>query len=373
MSEKVVPLRGFGGGGTSLNFKVLAYPTEEALLAATPRDNTIGVVTDQKITSWHFSAEEPNVYAISVKPGSSTHNLLAPHKVSAGDIFNFIIPADVTSIFEAIRITDPYTNKYYAVRYTNKGAPTSWIAGTRVGIKISDEINTVGSWGGNGTAYLYTIGFYYHEERVVWFPTGTSSVVAFNALKKDTIMVYPLSAKQYINGAWVEVTAKSYQGGEWVDWWNGELYTPGNEWSNFTGGWTARGWIDGGNLSSATPPTVNKNSNCMDITQVGQYACGVVEVRKDQDLSNINYLQIDCEGTSNDCFIDLIVINRTETTCKTSVASVSLVTRDASVSRQTFTVDTSSITGHYDIAIRFTSGTMYCNGNLKMYSLCMVK
>ena len=52
----------------------------------------------------------------------------------------------------------------------------------------------------------------------VWISTGTASRVAFNALKKSTIMVYPLSAKQYVSGAWVDVTAMSYQGGEWVDW-----------------------------------------------------------------------------------------------------------------------------------------------------------
>lgn len=52
----------------------------------------------------------------------------------------------------------------------------------------------------------------------VWFPTGTSSTVAFSATKKNPIMVYPLSAKQYVSGAWVDKTAKSYQGGKWVDW-----------------------------------------------------------------------------------------------------------------------------------------------------------
>ena len=52
----------------------------------------------------------------------------------------------------------------------------------------------------------------------VWFPTGTSSTVEFNALKKHGIQVYPTSAKQYIGGAWVDKTSKSWQGGAWVDW-----------------------------------------------------------------------------------------------------------------------------------------------------------
>ena len=52
----------------------------------------------------------------------------------------------------------------------------------------------------------------------VWISTGTSSSIEFNALKKNGIQVYPISAKQYVNGAWVDVDAMSYQDGEWVDW-----------------------------------------------------------------------------------------------------------------------------------------------------------
>ena len=55
-------------------------------------------------------------------------------------------------------------------------------------------------------------------EGMVWIVTGTSSKVAFNALKKNTLMVYPTTCKQFVNGAWNNVTAKSYIDGEWVDW-----------------------------------------------------------------------------------------------------------------------------------------------------------
>lgn len=51
----------------------------------------------------------------------------------------------------------------------------------------------------------------------VWFPIGTSSPAEFNALKKNGIQVYPLSAKQYAGGAWVDVPAMAYQNGAWVD------------------------------------------------------------------------------------------------------------------------------------------------------------
>lgn len=51
----------------------------------------------------------------------------------------------------------------------------------------------------------------------VWISTGTNNAVAFDALKKGTIMVYPISAKQMLEEALVDRTAKIYQNGEWVE------------------------------------------------------------------------------------------------------------------------------------------------------------
>lgn len=73
-------------------------------------------------------------------------------------------------------------------------------------------------------------------EGMVWITTGTSSGVDFNALKKNVLRVYPISAKQYISGAWVAKTAKTYHGGAWVEWIN-YLYNNGTI-SDALGGFT---------------------------------------------------------------------------------------------------------------------------------------
>jgi hypothetical protein len=127
---------GGGGGGGGLNFDVVGNPQPN-----NPKENTIWLNTDVPITSWIFSATEPN------------------------------------------------------------------------------------------TA----------ESGMVWFPVGTSSGVEFNALKKNSIQVYPLSAKQYIDGVWVDKTAKSYQGGKWVDWVT-YLFNSGDFCEDITGGWTNSGY-----------------------------------------------------------------------------------------------------------------------------------
>ena len=126
-----------GGGGAQLNFAVKRYRTEAELLAATPKENTIGVISEVDITSYVFSAAAPD-------------------------------------------------------------AP---------------------------------------EEGTVWFLTGTSSATEFNALKKNALRVYPISAKQYVGGSWVDVPVMSYQSGSWAAWWNGELFLDGNQFEAVTGGW----------------------------------------------------------------------------------------------------------------------------------------
>lgn len=78
-------------------------------------------------------------------------------------------------------------------------------------------------------------------EGMVWFSTGTSSSVAFNALKKNGITVYPLSAKQLIGGVWKGVTAKSSHDGQWVDWMI-YLYNKGAEYVDESG----NGWVFSG-------------------------------------------------------------------------------------------------------------------------------
>lgn len=107
-----------GGGSGGLNFKVVGYATKAELLADTPKENTIGIITTNKITGWMFAAADP---------------------------------------------AEPV-------------------------------------------------------EGMVYITTGKESGIAFNALKKNGIMVYPLSAKQYVNDALVDVTAMSYQDGEWREW-----------------------------------------------------------------------------------------------------------------------------------------------------------
>ena len=204
-----------GGAGGGLNFKVVGGTSTPA----STKENTIWVNTDTAIPSWHFGVDEPNFYNLKTRTEGDAHTIMAPRKVSAGDILNFKIPKKVLVTREAICIRCPETGKSYYVRNGNGTAAGSWSAGTTVGVLLSDTSMPVGSYGsGSGTALIRAWEKCYHTEGTLWIQSGASSPVAFNALKKNGITVYPISAKQYVSGAWVDKTAKSYQGGAWVDW-----------------------------------------------------------------------------------------------------------------------------------------------------------
>lgn len=121
----------------------------------------------------------------------------------------------------------------------------------------------------------------------VWIPTGTSSLVEFNALKKNGIQVYPISVKQYVGGAWVDKTAKSYQGGKWVEWIpNDAWYFRGEEYVDITGGWVFG--YDGDGMDKGTGA---KGTSDITIT-IGYkkaFFCGTVN---NIDLTNVKTIKI---------------------------------------------------------------------------------
>lgn len=93
---------------------------------------------------------------------------------------------------------------------------------------------------------------------LVWIFTDPSSPVAFNALKKNSLVVCPLSARQYVGGTWADREAKIWQAGAWADWatW---LYDSGNEFTDLTGGWAAVNRDKSNTTTSGSSVTKNED------------------------------------------------------------------------------------------------------------------
>ena len=214
-----------------------------------------------------------------------------------------------------------------------------------VGVLLSDTSMPIGEYGsGSGTALIRAWGKYYHKEGETWILTGASSPVGFNALKKNGLTVYPLSAKQYIDGAWVEKTAKSYQGGAWVDW-TVYLFNDGDQCTGLTGGWAEVSKPSNTTITIGDVLAVKSDSNgkTVSLSTVGAV-----------DLTDAKTLWITSPGSDSGRYAGIVHLC-TSKDISTSAASVTLGD-SAGYKSGTYSIDVSSLNGSYYIFMIATAG-----------------
>lgn len=129
-------------------------------------------------------------------------------------------------------------------------------------------------------------------EGMVWVFTGDNSNVSFHTLninEKEFDEIYPISAKQYVSSAWVDVTAKSYQGGEWVDWFT-YIVKNGIALIDFSG-----------NLRSNNDTTITKENGYLQVVINNSRTAGPTTGKK-IDITNIKtiYLDVDVKAIAKD-------------------------------------------------------------------------
>lgn len=185
---------------------------------------------------------------------------------------------------------------------------------------------------------------------MVWFPVGVASGAAFNALKKNGIVVYPMSAKQYISGAWVDVVAKSYQSGRWVDWWSGQLYDNGKEYLNITGELIAHALDFSGTINKA--PTITKNdSNIVITTDSTNYSGGLAYWANKIDLTNYSALKFTgyCSDNSQDRAKVLVLSDISESAVAAEGVPATALSE--------IEIDISALSGSYYIGFSVSKGS----------------
>ncbi len=231
--------------GIKLNFDIVAYATEEELLAGTPAENTIGVITDTPITGYKFSATEPE--------------------------------------------------------------------------------NMV--------------------DGEVWIKTGDDSSFTFDIV--EGAKMYPILSKQCINGVLIDVIAMIYQDDVWMEL---AIYLFNHGKQSYK--WQARAWA----ASNYTPvaPTVSVNSDGSVTLTVGKassgYNSGVYEMVEDFDLTNVDTLVVKGANIYGGVAIYIVDRNSQHWAYPNSIAS-------GSFNNDECLVDTSQITGSYDILIGLFAGT----------------
>ena len=131
-------------------------------------------------------------------------------------------------------------------------------------------------------------------EGMVWMAVGIGSPAPFCAIENNPIMLYPLNAKQYINGVWTDRITKIYQNDNWSELII-YLFYYGDKKEGITGGWTAQALpmyrSSSGAGVAASSPTVTTQSNGG--VKLGvSYSSGIYRTTNKIDLTNIKTIKL---------------------------------------------------------------------------------
>lgn len=348
------------GGSNPLNFKVVSNPQP-----ANPSENVIWMDTDTEITGWAFSASDPSVVSVGCRESVSGHYLNASGtEVSSANwrITDYTkLPENskkIGTVFSASATSGRYHafydgNKNFISSAARKNGTNSFsVPANAVYIRMTVHNNDNMSF--NATVTL--------DEGFVWFLVGTSSPVSFNALKKNSIQVYPLSAKQRIDGAWADKTAKSWQGGKWVDWVT-YLYNYGDERTDLTGGFSKTA---GNNTGTQT---LTKNSDHLYLVSEGPDNAGsnfTVATSNSISMSNFSTLcaKVDFKNiSSTHLYLGADPTNSIlpyDGSCKLDVSS----SFDGIIS-----LDISALSGSHYVYVGLSGSKVSNSGNCRVYEV----
>lgn len=174
---------------------------------------------------------------------------------------------------------------------------------------------------------------------MVWIRSGSASnYKSFNALKKNAVMIYVMSAQQYISGKWVMLDAHIYQSGAWTQFSTTTqyLFKAGDVMTDITGGWAA---IDGASLLS----------NALDLVVYQDVKGAQVYTKNKIDLTNYKTLHVKVGATYHDSFMCGVMANAPTTTSgsySTNSAKCA-ATKTLNAANTEFTLDVSSLSGSY--------------------------
>ena len=183
------------------------------------------------------------------------------------------------------------------------------------------------------------------EEGMVWIVTGTRGRNVFNALKKNTLAISPMAAKQYVNGAWQAREAQIYIDGEWRDFVQylvkagvpifplklmGKSYNP-----SYQGEWTSANSTPGDGFITVAG---------------GSYGYGIAYVA-DADLTAFTTLTIEGSFNRSGVMVKLIVWDRLGTYITDNMVRYG----DLQEGAGTLSLDVSGLTGPYIVGISSTA------------------
>ena len=341
---------GGGSGGGAMNFRVIGGTSAPNA----PKENDIWVNTDEKITAWAFASEEPfsetkKVDCVIGMTDSMLNTSGAEASYPQSNITEYIkLPEGTTkiTISNCDVVSSTMSHAFYTADKTlistverKKGVTTYEVPLGAVYVRLTLFDNSPTSF--DPMSFVAVIGV---DNGFAWVSTGTSSSVEFNALKKNGIQVYPISAKQYVDGAWVYKETKVYQSGEWCDWVK-YLFNKGDTNSSVTGGLTGYAYGNASSGSQRKTPTVTYGNTAITISvpQVSPYNNSIATLYTEKliDLTGLSIMEINVTARTGNSNTMVIGLTATKSDKYTNVAQAYIEKTGIT------TLDVSSLDGEY--------------------------
>ena len=182
-------------------------------------------------------------------------------------------------------------------------------------------------------------------EGLAWVAVGGASAYAFNALKKNALMVFPISAKVYIGGTWANAEAEIYQNGKWNSFsvtWDGYYFKDGDQYESVTGGWTTEGWNN--------QATANADNGILYVESPNQQYSARIGTASPIDFSGISKLYVDSPTGKGESVYSGYLLVCTEKQDYTNVAQITISAAG------TTSINVSDLNGSYYLLLRTLGG-----------------
>lgn len=193
-------------------------------------------------------------------------------------------------------------------------------------------------------------------EGMIWFTVVLESPVSFNALKKNGIVLYPVSASQYVDGAWADKLVKSYHGVAWVDWWiPGTLYENGRDDTAITGGWKGYNYVVDSGYTGTNSITVTMEDDhlVMKMSPSSSYRSAFASTVNTVDLTGYKNLHFDFLAASGPGWAVVQIFNASGT----SVASGPYVWKTGEGLTESVDMDISKVSGACRVGVMMWTNT----------------
>lgn len=193
----------------------------------------------------------------------------------------------------------------------------------------------------------------------VWIQTGNSSNVMFDALKTNWLFVYPISAKQYVGGAWVFKPAKIYQSGSWHDL---GTYIVQNG--------VAKVDFSGNLRNRSDVMTVTSKTGYLDVVVQNSFNMGPATNQK-MDVTNFSLLTLECDVVAIPNHIAVVLASALNASTSDALMKNIVASKATTqTGRQIIECNIEGYSGEYYVAVHFyDTATQAYTRQVKIYNL----